>query len=760
MTPSEILFRSVQEASKTIESIRTNPDSVEPPCVFTKLKHDQENSGIVQLYHAGHDSHAVQAMITAFQLTAPARFFAGANEDAVPLLINANCEEQKAVIVEHANAILRREFPILGYGRLSFGTPIDWQLDPLTNRSSPLLHWSKLNPLDTDTVGDHKVVWELNRHQWLLDLGQAYRFTGDERYAAFFAEVLTEWMQANPAGVGLNWSSSLEASLRLMSWCWGLFLFRGSLALTPELQVAMIGWIDVHASYVERYLSRYFSPNTHLTGEALGLYYAGTLLTDLRSAQHWASLGSEILAQQIKQQVYNDGVYFEQATRYQYYTIDIYLHYVILARRNGQKVPAEINAGLQHMLDFMLSVQLPDGAMPQIGDADGGWLLPLVRRDPDDCRALFSTAAVLFKRTDYAWAAGEVAPETLWLLGSHSREIFQSLQPRPPEQIPLRLFRQGGYAVMRDSWQPSAHHLIFDTGPLGCAFTGGHGHADLLSIQCSAFGEPYIVDAGTGSYGTHEQWRQYFRSTHAHSTILIDDRDQAEPKGPFAWQGERPAASLLRYVTDDQHDIVDAAHDAYRNLADPVVHRRRVMYVKAGTGFWVVIDDLTGAARHKVDLRYQLAHLDVSNDESWTRVRGLLGSALLIRAFAPVSLDAQLISGQQEPPTGWLSADYGKHEPAPMLSYVTETALPLRIVTLLYPLANADAAAPAVAATINAYEPSTVTATAGYSQSYTQTGAQQVSKSPDTRNADELVVITNGREYRIRIDDQTVTIAD
>lgn len=774
MSPAEILFRSRQEASKTLESIRLTPDSVEPPCVFNKLKDDPAHSDIAQLYHAGHDEPAVQAMVSAFQLTAPARFFAGANEDAVPLLISATCEGEQREIIEHANAILRGEFPVLGYGHLSFGTPVDWQLDPLSGKHSPLVHWSKLNPLDHAAVGDHKVVWELNRHQWLLDLGQAYRFTGDERYARFFADEITEWMHANPAGLGINWASSLEVSMRLMAWSWALFLFRSAAALTPELQVSMIAWIDVHASYVERYLSRYYSPNTHLTGEALGLFYAGTLLTDLKNAQHWAQTGSQILTQQIQQQVYNDGVYFEQATRYQYYTIDIYLHYVILARRNGQKVAAEVNARLQHMLDFMLSVQLPDGSMPQIGDADGGWLLPLIRRAPDDCRALFSTAAVLFKRADYAWAAGEIAPETLWLMGAHSRDIFQSLQQRPPEAIPLRLFRQGGYAVIRDSWQPSAHHLILDTGPLGCPFTGGHGHADLLSLQCSAFGESYIVDAGTGSYGLNEPWRHYFRSTHAHSTITIDGLDQAESNGPFGWHGVRPAATLLRHISDDRHDVVDAAHDAYRRLSDPVIHRRRVVFVKEGTGYWVVVDDLTGAARHKVDLRYQFAPLDVSDrEDSWVRVRGLLGSALLVRAFAPVPLTHALVRGQQTPAAGWISPDYGKHVPAATLTYSTEAVLPLRIVTLLYPLAQADGQPPAVAARINAYAAASSADDSGYAQSYAHlpgnTPSAPLGQSPDTRNEplgqatphniDELLITTaGGREQRIRIDEHMISL--
>ena len=111
---------------------------------------------------------------------------------------------------------------------------MDWALDPVSGCRAPSLHWSLLDPLDLQSVGDSKVVWELNRHQWMVDLGRAYRFTGEERYAKIFVRLASEWMRANPPGVGLNWTSSLEVALRLISWCWALFLFRDSRAITEE----------------------------------------------------------------------------------------------------------------------------------------------------------------------------------------------------------------------------------------------------------------------------------------------------------------------------------------------------------------------------------------------------------------------------------------------------------------------------------------------------------------------------------------------
>src|SRR5262249_20933109 len=153
----------------------------------------------------------------------------------------------------------------------------------------------------------------------------------------------------------------------------------------------------------------------------------------------------------------------------------------------------------------------PDGGMPSIGDADGGWLLPLApARSPDDLRGVFAVAAAVFGRADYAWAAGGAAPEILWLLGPTGLRAFEARAPAPPPANPSRLFSQGGYAVMSSGWERDAHHLVFDAGPLGCPVSGGHGHADLLSVQCAAFGEAFVVDPGTYVYTPEPAWRDYF----------------------------------------------------------------------------------------------------------------------------------------------------------------------------------------------------------------------------------------------------------
>jgi hypothetical protein len=624
-----------------------------------------------------------------FRDAAPRRFFPGVETgDAAEVLreqVPAACRDVVAV----ANAVCARRFDLLGYEGLSFGESVDWHLDPVAGRRAPLTHWSRIDPLDASAIGDSKVTWELNRHQWLLPLAQAYWLTADRRYAQEAADLVDDWSRANPYGIGINWTSSLEAAFRIFSWSWAFALIRDAAVLSPGEFSGLLAQIRVHASHIERYLSRYFSPNTHLTGEALGLFYAGVLFPELPESARWRRLGRQILVEESRRQIHDDGVYFEQATCYQRYTIEIYLHFLILADRNDVVVPADVRGRVVRMLEFLLAMNAPDGTMPQIGDADGGWLLPLGRRAPGDCRATFAVAAAVFDREDFLWAAGGPTPEVLWMLGVAGWDRLKNLGSRPPRGPASTIFRDGGYAVMRSSWTRDAHQLIFDAGPLGCRVTGAHGHADLLSVQCAAFGEPYLVDPGTYCYTPDLAWRDHFRGTSAHNTVTVDGAPQARPKGPFAWHS-RPTAVLREWTSAADFDRVDAWHDAYQDLADPVRHRRRVLFVKKR--YWVILDDLTGQAEHDVALRFQFAARPVqAGPGTWVAAHGRRGEGLWLAPFSTSPITLDLREGATNPPEGWVSPHYGRKHPAPIAVYRTRARLPLRVATLLIPAEHLEA---------------------------------------------------------------------
>src|SRR5438105_3821525 len=79
-------------------------------------------------------------------------FFAGVFDAGLrTYLESAHPEECQAVLIA-AHRAFHGHFDLLGYKGLEFGNPIDWHLDSVSGRRAPLVHWSRLNPLDCESV--------------------------------------------------------------------------------------------------------------------------------------------------------------------------------------------------------------------------------------------------------------------------------------------------------------------------------------------------------------------------------------------------------------------------------------------------------------------------------------------------------------------------------------------------------------------------------------------------------------------------------
>ena len=375
-------------------------------------------------------------------------------------------------------------FDLLGHRNVSFGDPIDWHRDPQSGIRAPMRHWSRIQYLDPATVGDYKLLWEVNRHQHFVMLGQAYAFSQDSRYADAFVAQLSSWIAANPPRLGVNWASSLEVSYRAISWLWALQLFAEAPQLTDAILATALESLRRHGKHIERYLSTYYSPNTHLTGEALGLLYLGTALPIFEAADSWRQLGWSILRDQLFRQARPDGSYFEQALYYHRYTADIYHHALVLADANGWARDDEMRERVERLDDFLVHAVHPDGTVPLVGDDDGGRLIRLDGLPTRDARPTLTTGAALFKRGDMRLVGGAAIEECLWLLGVEGSQALSSVRAQAPSEG-SRGFPEGGFYVLRDGWSPSATWALVDGGPHG-SLNCGHAHADALAVEVAA----------------------------------------------------------------------------------------------------------------------------------------------------------------------------------------------------------------------------------------------------------------------------------
>lgn len=492
-------------------------------------------------------------------------------------------------------------FDLLGFEGLSWGTPVDWHLDPVSGRRAPADHWSRIPFLDHAASGDHKVTWEINRHQWLVTLAQAWWFTQDERWAELALAHIDHWIAENPSKRGINWASSLEIAFRSVSWIWTLQLLHGSRALTPERHVRALGVLARGARHVEQNLSTWFSPNTHLTGEALALFSIGCGVPALRGATRWRTLGGEILAEWMPHHVLSDGTYVEQSTWYARYTADFLVHGIVIGEHAGAPIVGAREA-LDRIATFLLSVMRPDGSYPLIGDDDGGRWDFLDSRSATSLHSTLASAAALLDRADLAWGGGPADDEPRWLLGAASPPASAKRSSQPPV-FGSRAFPDGGVYVMRDGWRESASFAVIDCGPHGFR-NAGHAHADLLSVDVTLRGRPFLRDPGTFTYTASAQARDEFREAASHATVTVDGHGSSTPSGPFTW-ASRPTVTEARLLVRPAADAFVGTHDGFTSLPGSPAHRRAV--VRARGDYWLLLDELRSTGAHELEVHLPLA---------------------------------------------------------------------------------------------------------------------------------------------------------
>jgi len=574
-------------------------------------------------------------------------------------------------IIARAERICQHRFDLLGYEAVDYGAPIDWHCDRVHGKRGPRKAWFRLKYLDFDEVGDSKITWELNRHQHLVTLAKAFRLSGDPKFASELFAQWHHWHVENPYPIGMNWASSLEVAFRSLSWLWTYFLIADSPATPPTFRQSWLRALAASGRHIERYLSTYFSPNTHLLGEAVALFFIGTLCPEIPTSRRWQQRGWNMVLQEAARQVRSDGLHFEQSAYYHVYAVDLLLHSAILASINHLEVPKEFDRIIEHMLDA-LAILARGGIVPGFGDDDGGRLFDPTRNRLINMTDPLATGAVLFGRGDYKTLAAGPREETLWLLGEAGIQEFERIPARPVPDCSAA-FRASGFYVM--SGENRKWQAVIDAGPQG-AHTAGHGHADALSMTLAASGRELLSDAGTFEYVGPDLDRDLFRGTSAHNTLMIASKYQAQPRGPFGWES-LPVVQAEGWITGRTFDLFVGSHDGYSRLPNPVIHRRYVFALKSGL---ILVRDLVlGFGEYSLDLFW---HLGAGLSE---REAGFFADAGV--GLRVLAADGHAWSRTVE--DHFHSPVYGVKQTHKALHFATKAKLPTEFVTLLMPVSTA-----------------------------------------------------------------------
>lgn len=509
-------------------------------------------------------------------------------------------QEEKDRLIVYADAICEHTFDLLGSGPVNLGAEINWQQDFISGRVWPYVLQQDSFIIDLQDDSDIKVPWELSRHQFFTALGQAYLYTGNEKYVAQFKELVEHWIATNAYRVGVNWLCSMDIGFRAISWLWGRTFFENSASLDEEFWTKFHGVLASHGEYIFNNIEDWGGiKNNHFMSNGTALYLLGLALPNIDGASAWHSKGKEILEECMEKQVLDDGVDYEMSTAYHRLVVELLLTPFLFARRANDSFSEQYVRKLEKMFEFVAGYTKPDGDIALFGDNDNGRcqiLSEYTRSHINDHRYLLCAGAVLFERSDFAGSAKQFFDEVLWLAGPKSNHEFERLNV--PTSTSTKAFEAGGFYLLANDnvW------AFVDCGPRGIpGAIGVHGHNDATSFELALEGQSVIVDSGMYTYSRYPAINNEMKSSKAHNLIIIDDRQISDTPEDLWVIGEDVRAEALELNEQGDQAQLKVTHHGFERLEDPVTISR--LFNMSTRGFEIT-DCATAARKHSLEIRF------------------------------------------------------------------------------------------------------------------------------------------------------------
>jgi hypothetical protein len=286
------------------------------------------------------------------------------------------------------------------------------------------------------------------------------------------------------------------------------------------------------------------------------------------------------------------------------------------------------------MFTFTAAMSRKGGMIALFGDGDDGRVFRMRRKEsPTDVRGLMSTGATIFSDSEMSGVADGFREQSLWLTGAAGFESFRRVKPGLRSS---RIFREGGYAVLRGA----ASEVMVDVGGIGMDEGRGHGHVDTLSFEYSRDGYPLIVDSGTYCYTADIHSRERFRSVSAHNTVFIEGVEPISIKGLWRFGEDRTMPRVDAWSVDDDRTRLVAS---WHPNALGVVPRRHVRALE-------VVDSMNETSGENIIAAFHL-HPDVVIESE--------SKSMYIVSVGAQKFRISLKGGECSIEPSWYSPSYG-----------------------------------------------------------------------------------------------------
>lgn len=371
-----------------------------------------------------------------------------------------------------------------------------FEINKIMKGELTFLHHSRVVNWTNWAVPDVLPLWEFNLHyfEYIIPIAYQYNRTQNRDYYDFIKEAILGWIANNNKYHESAWHP-YTISMRIPNWLIAFELCVDLFADDREFQnVVWKSIFDQYTALKERI--EYWILGNHYFENLKCLVICSLVFRKSNEYNKYVSL----LLKELSEQILTDGVHFELSLMYHKIIIEDLIRLVFFLRTYSCKEVDDLLYFINIMISALYSLEFGLGRTPLFNDA-----------------------------------ADNVSKPSKELLMVVEKEL--SIVPDK-----MNNFIESGYFKRYGD----RYSLIFDAGKIGPDYQPGHAHCDCLSFELSFDNIPLFVNAGTYQYQGKD--RSFFRSTRAHNTFMVGDREQSD-----LW-GEHRAGNRISCVKAEYSD--------------------------------------------------------------------------------------------------------------------------------------------------------------------------------------------------------------
>jgi hypothetical protein len=399
-------------------------------------------------------------------------------------------------------------------------------------------------------------------------------------------------------------------------------------ALSEEDSTRILQALKVHGDFLAEE-SHYEPQHNHGINQAAALLVLSVNFPDMPGADEWQEIAKKRITEGSRDLIDEDGILVENSPYYHFYALEKYWEVAQYSEDYDILMDDTLSTKVNQMISYQAYILQPNRKIPLLG-------------------------ASLDRQINYNGVYLDIAdtnPELKYVL-------TEGEQGKKPENLSI-YYPTAGQTIMRSGWGKgdgftSQTQVIFDVGE----YRTKHSDLDALSFNLFGDGKALLPDAGLYSYDKDEI-TQYFRSTYAHNTVVVDGINQKSIG----------AVNVGEFKEEEGYTYQTAQHELYPGVS----HKRALVLIEKN--IVIVIDELNSNTDHNYEQMFHLfPEATISTEGLDLSVNDSEGEVVSIHQLIPEGISLSETIGNESSPKGLCTFEYKKTVPCYAISYKKQAA--------------------------------------------------------------------------------------